>query len=262
MFELIPSGQRETLVDDQETIEGRGTGEVDFDPSDFANISPTPIQPDRPAPFSAAIEAAVRHARKALAVIESHKAAASIGAEAQANAEAVFQKHVEKDPSLARFGINVKATAFLKAPVGFYKEPARIVQGWLDLPQRALARTGKEIIAALQDRYPGYSIRADYMSRPLNRFQKKHIQSLLSQHGVDATVADCNTLSRIKRHLLDHQAAPEYDTYKIAISFAKDGSHLILNGKRYSIFRNGNAPSIKRGGKVVTVSALRKAVSR
>ncbi|MFN3747130.1 MAG: hypothetical protein ACK4SJ_00430 [Sphingorhabdus sp.] len=241
-----------------DTSEDRGSGMLEMDFSDFVEVNPLPTVTPTASRFKKAAELAGRANVKQLASADSRIAAAEIGELVNKYAEKLLEERAASNPRLKRFAINVTTRAYIKAPPGLYKEPAKIVSGWLDGPERALTRTGKSIVETLREKYAGYSIRADFMSRPLHWAQRKYIQTLLRKHKVEASITQCATLSSIKQLLLDLRNPPTYDTYKPVIQFARDGSHLIWNGDRHRIFLNKGAPSIKRGGKTVAVSAIRK----
>jgi len=245
----------------EEDANGRGIGEVDLDLSDLSDLpsqSAAPVIPTKSQQFHEAIEAAASVAGRALAATESREAAAVIEQHVAAFAERLFHAAVVQNPRLTGFAPGVRVVAFRKAPKGFYKEPAIIVQGWLDIPDRALKRTGTEIIASLSERYSGYTVSKNFLSRKLHWAQSKHLRKMLSSAGVSTKPKDCSNLSSIKRRLLDHHNQPDYEVSKPVIFFAKDGSHIIWDSKRFTVFMNAGTPTIKRRGKRIAVSTIRR----
>lgn len=228
---------------------------------DFSDLVET-VTPEPPVntggQFAAAIGKAAKANNKRLAAQESRELAAEIEKNLEDKAERLLGDAAQQNTRLGRYGIKLKAIAYIKAPAALYKEPVNIVQAWLEIPRQALKRTSVEIVRGLREKYAGYDIRADFMSRPLHANQQKQIRSMLVKAGIEASASDCRTLSKIRKRLLDHHNRPEYEVFKPVIKFAIDGTHIIWNGSRYSVFQNSGAPSIKRDGKTISVAVIRK----
>lgn len=244
-----------------EVSENRGIGELQMDLADFDDKNIASQLPTGRLAFGQAIERAARNEGTKMLAVQGRIASAEIEEKLAAQAEQLFDKEAGRLPGLRRYAVATHVRMYLKTPPGLFKEPALIVQSWLDIPEQALTRSGKAIIASLAERYAGHKIRKDFMSRPLHRWQKKHIQAVLGRHGILASISDCKSLSSIKRVILDHRNPAEYETFKAVVKVAKDGSHLIWNGKRFKIFANGDRPSIKRNGKTMSVSAICKVMN-
>lgn len=207
--------------------------------------------------FAAAIEQAAKDNETALASARVSAARNEIEAEVDALREKLWKAAQEKDPALRTFGIaQPRMRTYRTAPPGFFKEPSKIVRGWLDNP-RLLERTNKATVAALRERYPGYPIPENFLNRPLHWIQIAQIRAAMADYGAVADKADCRKLSTIKRWAKDRKRPAEYDTLAPVIKIAKDSSHVLWNGKRYSVFLNGDAPSIKRNGKTIRLARLR-----
>ena len=220
---------------------------VELNLSDLDDLRPPEAVKTFAKPFSASIEKAANSIKKRLAASESRVAAAEIEAGLSDTADQMFGS-----------AISVNVNVFRKAPKGFYKEPGLLVRGWLELPHKLGVRTAKQIVAALQERYQPYLVRKDFMSKRLHPRQSKHLRAMLVRAGVSSKLADCHTLSKVQMHLQNHYNPPEYETFNAAIKLAKDGSHVLWNGKRYSVFLNGDVPTIKRSDKRIAVSAIKR----
>lgn len=232
--------------------------DVELDLWDLDDLRPPEAIKTPTTPFSASIEKAANSIKKTLAATESRVAAAEIKAGLSGTADQMFGSAQANNALLAGFGVNVNVNVFRKAPKGFYKEPGLLVRGWLELPHKLGVRTAKHIVAALQERYQPYLVRKDFMSKRLHPRQSKHLMAMLGRAGVSSKLADCHTLSKVQMHLQNHYNPPEYEEFKATIKLAKDGSHVLWNGKRYSVFLNGDVPTIKRSDKRIAVSAIKR----
>ena len=231
---------------------------VELNLSDLDDLRPPEAVKTFATPFSASIEKAANSIKKRLAASESRVAAAEIEAGLSDTADQMFGSAKANNARLAGYGVNVNVTVFRKAPKGFYKEPGLLVRGWLELPHKLGVRTAKQIVAALEERYQPYLVRKDFMSKRLHPRQSKHLRAMLVRAGVSSKLADCHTLSKVQMHLQNHYNPPEYEAFNAAIKLAKDGSHVLWNGKRYSVFLNGDVPTIKRSDKRIAVSAIKR----
>lgn len=231
---------------------------VELDISDLDELRPPEAVKPLATPFSASIEKAANSIRKTLAASESRVAAAEIKAGLSDTADQMFGSAQANNARLAGFGVNVNVNVFRKAPKGFYKEPGLLVRSWLELPQKLGVRTAKQIVADLQERYHPHLVRKEFMSKRLHPRQSKHLRAMLGRAGVPLKLADCNTLSKVQMHLQNHYNPPEYEEFKTTIKLAKDGSHVLWNGKHYSVFLNGDVPTIKRSDKRIAVSAIKR----
>lgn len=232
--------------------------EVELDLSDFDELaaSETVLLPTQP--FRAAIERAANAGTRSLAAAESRDVATEIEASLTGVAERLLGSAVARNSRLANFGVSLKVTTYRKAPSGLYKEPGFLVRGWLELPHKLLAGTGRQIVETLSERYEPHPIRKDFMSRRLHWAQSKHLRAMLLRAGVSTKLTDCQTLSQVRKHLQNHYNPPEYEICKAVVKFANDGSHVMWNGKRYSIFLNGSVPTIKKSGNRIAVSMIRR----
>ena len=106
-------------------------------------------------------------------------------------ARSLMAAEIEADPRLAAYAIALNTSPYRKAPPALSNEPSTIVRNWLDAPGM-LDRAGKEIVGALQARYPGY-VRDDYMSRKLPPWQREQLAALLKSKGVSVTLEDCRS---------------------------------------------------------------------
>ncbi|MDX2210779.1 MAG: hypothetical protein SFV20_10530 [Sphingopyxis sp.] len=213
-----------------------------------------------PLPFSKAIAAAAKCAAPAMAAAEGRAVANAMAEKLSIAADQGFASAQSSNPLLRGYGVKLRVSAFRKAPPGLYKEPAIIVTGWLELPDRLLSRPNTQVVQSLQEKYPTFPIRKDFMNRRLHKWQKGHLCSLLAKKGITTDPADLFTLSSIKARIARHFYPSEYDEYKLTIRISKDGSHVMWNGKRFSIFRNGDVPSIKRHGKTIALSTILRVV--
>lgn len=250
--------QKDSQQMDDGTTRNSDPEVFDLDLSDLEEPTPSEAVRLHPTPFSAAIEKAANVGTRSLAAAESRDTAAEIEASLASVAEQMLSSAVARNSRLANFGVNLKVTTYRKAPAGLYKEPGLLVRGWLELPQKISARTGKQIIERLQKTYQPHIIRKDFMSRRLHWAQSKHLRSMLVRAGIATKLADCQTLSRVRTHIKNHYTPPEYEICKTVVQFATDGSHVIWNGKRYSVFLNGGVPTIKRNDKRIAISAIRR----
>lgn len=233
---------------------------IELDLSDLVELSPSETAKAFTAPFSASIEMAANANSKRLAAAESRVAAAEIETGLIGALDQMYRATVAGNPRLANYVAKANVIMFRKAPKGLYKEPGFLVQSWLELPHTLGARTGKQIVEGIQDRYFGHTVRKDFMSRRLHWAQSKHLRAMLAGSGISTKPADCQTLSRVRLRLQNHFNPPEYETHKVVIKFASDGGHVIWNGHRYSVFLNSGVPTIKRLGKRVSISSVRRIV--
>ncbi|MBA4747746.1 MAG: hypothetical protein H2056_03420 [Sphingopyxis sp.] len=213
-----------------------------------------------PLPFSKAIAAAAKARAPAMAAADGRAVANALAEKLSIAADQEFASALSSNPRLQGYGVKVSVSAFRKAPPGLYKEPAAIVMGWLELPDRLLTRPNTEVVRSLQEKYPTFRIRKDFMNRRLHKWQTRHLSSLLAKRGISTNPADLLTLSSIKARIVRHFNPPEYDDYKLSIRISKDGSHVMWNGKRFSVFRNGEVPSIKRHGRTIALSTILRVV--
>ena len=134
-----------------------------------------------------------------------------------------------------------------------------MVQGWLEEP-RLLERKDTDRIAALCSRYAPYKVPANYMSKALPKGTARKVFLLLTDKGVKVSRAQCRNLASIKQVLGDHFNPPSYDKYDLRIEIARDGSHVIYNGKRYSVFDNAGTRTIKRQGKKIALQTILRVI--
>lgn len=232
--------------------------ELDLDVVSEDNHSISAPVKEPSGPFNRGIHAAATKAVKALAALESREAAKKLEDELNSDAEAKFSEEKRKNPRLAGFGQKVRVIAYRKAPKGFYKEPAHLVRTWLEIPANSLSRNGIQTIASIQNRYPGFTVSKNFLTRTLHWAQIKHVRQMLKNAGVEISLKDSAKLATIRLRLIDHFEAPDYDVTRLKVYLAKDGSHIIWNNKRYKVFDNSGVPTIKRDGKKIAVSTIRR----